>query len=99
MNSKKKSKQEKKREEEVFDALCKIMEVTLSTFNEYKITPIETFRILNSMYTRVCDMVIEHRKEGITEEYIKLWIANQVNNLMDCILNQLPIKENEDEQE
>ena len=97
MNSKKKSKQEKRREAEVFDALCEIMEVTISTFNKYKVTPLETFRILNSMYSRFGDVVIEHRKEGITVVDVKLFLLKQVNLLMSCIIEELPIKTDENE--
>ena len=99
MNSKKKSKQEKLRQDEIFDALCEITKMVQETLDKYKITPKESFIILNSLYTRICDVLVEKRPAGITEEYIKLWIANKVNQLMDCILNELPIKENEDEQE
>lgn len=99
MNSKKKNKQEDKRQDELFDALWEIMEVVTKTLDKYHVTPKESFVILNSLYTRICDTIVEQRGEGLTEEFTKLWIANQVNKLMDCILNELPIKENEDEQE
>lgn len=98
MNSKKKNKQEKKREEEVFDALCEIMEVTLSTFDKYKVTPLESFKILNSIYSQVGDTVIENRKEGITVHDVKLFLLKQISMLMNCIIEELPIKTDENEQ-
>lgn len=99
MKSKKKNKQMDKRQDELFDALCEIVEMITITLNEHKTTIKETFIILNSLYARLCEMVFENRPEVVTEEVIKKWIVSQVDVLKDNIINKLPIKENEDEQE
>lgn len=97
MKSKKNKNQKEKRYDEVFDVTCKIMEVLLNEFNAHKINPVESFRVLNSIYTRVCDTLIEQRKDGISVEEVKHWILDQVDMLMGCIVETLPLnmKENE----
>ena len=97
MNSKKKSKQNEQREDELFDALDEIMDVVTETFNKYKVTPKEAFTVLNTLYTNLCDQVIESRDESLTEQDVKKWLVTQVDNLKVVIKNELPIKENKDE--
>ena len=97
MNSKKKSKQNERREVEVLYALDEIMDVVTNTFNKYKVTPKEALTLLNTLYADICDNVIESRGEGLSEQDIKTWLVTQVDNLKVVIKNELPIKENKDE--
>ena len=94
----KKNKNQKKRYDEVFDVTCKIMEVLINEFNEHKINPVEAFRVMNSIYTRVCDTLIEQRKEKVSVEEVKHWILGEVEKLMDCIVETLPLNMKENEQ-
>ena len=93
----KKNKNQEKRYDEVFDVTCKIMEVLINEFNEHKINPVEAFRVMNSIYTRVCDTLIEQRKEKISVEEVKHWILDQVEMLLDCIDKELPLNIEENE--
>lgn len=99
MNSKKKNKENEQREAELFDVLGEIMDAVTETFNKYKVTPKEAFSVLNTLYTNLCDDVFVSRGEGLTEQDVKKWLVTQVDNLKDIIENELPLKENEDEQE
>ena len=99
MNSKKKNKQNEQRENEVLDALNEITGVVTDTFNKYKVTLKEAFLVLNSLYVNICDNVIKLRYEGLSEQDVKKWLVTKVNKLKDVIENELPLKENKDEQE
>lgn len=99
MNSKKKNKENERREVEVLYALDEIMDVVTNTFNKYKVTPKEALKLLNTLYATICDNVIESRGEGLSEQDIKTWLVTKVDKLKGVIENGLPIKKNEDEQE
>lgn len=99
MNSKKKNKQEEQRQDELLDALSELMHAVLENFNKYKMSPKEAIATLNSLYVNFCDNVIESRREGLTEQDVKIWLVTQVEKIKFVIKNELPIKVNKDEQE
>ena len=97
MKSKKKNNQGK-RNSELFGVTSEVMEIIREKFYEHKIKSVEAFLILNTIYTRVCDMLIENRNEGISIEEIKYHIFGQIIKLMNCVDENLPLKIEENEQ-
>lgn len=87
---KKTKAEEEQRASELFKANNEIIEFFHSKIVEYKLTPKETMMLLNTLYSSTCDIIIDHRKEGITIDEVKGWLLKQVDSLKE-VVESLPV--------
>ena len=75
-----------------------LVDFTHHLFREHRLTIQETFLVINSFYTNILDQMLQCGTSKLNMDEMKSFLISKVQQVIDTIENDLPIEDNNDEQ-